>query len=109
MKRAYYISLFSLLGMMITVSLYYCIVFGIIANRLIHWLYVECFLEMTLSPLTLTAIALIGVLIGYRAGKKWWQIIYVDRVYYFDTSLAPQATQVVKPRAPRKTTKKTQE
>lgn len=109
MKRAYYISLFSLLGMMITVCLYYCIVFGIIANRLIHWIYVECFLDMTLSPLTLAAIALIGVLIGYRAGKKWWQIIYVDRAYYFDKSLAPQAPRVVKPRAPRKTTKKTQE
>lgn len=47
---------------------------------------------MSLSVPALSVIVLIGILIGYRAGQKWWQIIYVDGVYYFDKKLKPIET-----------------
>jgi hypothetical protein len=109
MKRTFYISLFSLLGMMIMISLYYCIIFGIIANRLVHFRCVDYFLDVTLSPMILGLVALLGISMGYRAGKKWWQIIYVDGVYYFDKRLKPTSSE--KPKTPRgrRVVKKTQE
>ncbi len=29
-------------------------------------------------------VAGIAMIVGYQFGKKWWQIIYIDKVYYFD-------------------------
>ncbi|MFZ2256306.1 MAG: hypothetical protein WAW59_07630 [Patescibacteria group bacterium] len=99
----FYISLMMILGILLTVSLYYCIVFGIISNRLVHFYYVDYFLDMTLSPVAIAFMALIGAFCGHRAGKRWWQIIYVDGVYYFTKALKPRDTRApIVPRRQRK-------
>ena len=109
MKRVFYISLMMILGILLTVCLYYCIIFGIISNRLIHFSYVDYFLDMTLSPAAIAVVALIGALCGHRAGKQWWQIIYVDGVYYFNKALKPRDTRApIVPRRQR-TIRKTHE
>jgi len=54
-------------------------------------------------------VALLGVSIGYRAGKKWWQIIYVDGVYYFNKALSPTSSEKPKTPRARRMAKKTQE
>lgn len=90
----------SLLGMILMTSFYYCIIFGIIANRLVDFRCVDYFLDVTLSPMILSLVALLGISIGYRTGKKWWQIIYVDGVYYFNKGLKSVDTE--KPIVPRR-------
>ncbi len=37
----------------------------------------------------------IGALLGYMMGRRWWQIIYVDRVYYFDRPKARTRTKKI--------------
>lgn len=109
MKRVLYICLFSVFAMMIALSLYFVTIYWLVVNRIIPIRSILYFTDVSLSPTAYLIVALIGILIGYRAGKKWWQIIYVDGVYYFDKRLKPTSSEKPKTPRERRMAKKTQE
>ena len=53
-------------------------------HRIIPLEYLDATLWLAMSDISYGVVTLIGVVIGYFMAKKWWQIIYVDGVYYFD-------------------------
>lgn len=89
MKRIFYIFLMMIFFIMITVTLYYCTIYGLVMNHVVPLRYVIIFTDIALSWEVFGFLSLVGTLLGYFFGKKWWKIIYVDKVYYFDKSAVP--------------------
>ena len=66
------------------VSLYFCIIYSLVIYRIIPLWDIIRFTDMMLSREAYLIVAGIAIIVGYYFGRKWWQIIYIDKVYYFD-------------------------
>lgn len=84
MKKAFYIFLMMLLSIMVSCGLYLSTIYSLVYYKVVGRYQVIPFTDLTMSVEAYGLVALIGAVIGYFMAKKWWQIIYVDKVYYFD-------------------------
>jgi hypothetical protein len=90
MKRTFYIFIMMILSNIITFLTYFAMLVllvrhGIVERRDVLWIT-----DMTMSCEAYLLVAILACVIGYLFAKKWWQIIYVDGVYYFDKTKMPK-------------------
>ena len=69
---------------MVSLSVYFCMIYSLVYYRIVPISSIISFTDMTMSALAYSLVAILGAFLGIYFGKKWWQIIYVDKVYYFD-------------------------
>ena len=101
MKRAFYTLLMILLFIMVSCGLYLSAIYSLVYYKIVPRYQVIPFTDLTMSVEAYMLVALIGAIIGYFMAKKWWQIIYVDKVYYFDTvPTTKSGRRVIKKRSP---------
>ena len=95
MKKAYYYFLMMILSSIVVSGLYLSTIYSLVYYRVVTRYTVIPFTESAMSPLAWSIVILIGGVIGYHFAKKWWQIIYVDGVYYFDETKKPKSRKKV--------------
>ncbi len=83
MKRYIYLFLAMTFSAMILNCLYYILVFSLVYYKVIPILWVVFFTDYALSPEIFQWITFFWVVLGYIFGRKWWKIIYIDKVYHF--------------------------
>jgi len=90
LKKAFYIALTMVLGLILS----------FILHAVIEIFYIDYFLSknVLLKPSALTSkcylpsalqifLILAGLLGGYFLGQKWWQIVYVERKHFKETKV----------------------
>lgn len=95
MKRLYYMFLMMTFFVFLFVSLYFCTIYGLVMNHIIPLRAVIGFTDQMLSREAYLIVTGVALIVGYAFGKKWWQIIYIDRVYYFDRPKARTRTKKI--------------
>ena len=80
---------------MVSLSVYFCMIYSLVYYRIVPISSIISFTDMTMSALAYSLVAILGAFLGIYFGKKWWQIIYVDKVYYFDKKSMPNTKRKV--------------
>jgi hypothetical protein len=75
---------------------YFAILVLLIRHQIIERRDILSFTDMAMSREAYLIVAIIASILGYLFAKKWWQIIYVDGVYYFDKSKMPKRRKIGK-------------
>ena len=73
-------------------------IYSLVYYRIVPLSSILSFTDMTMSALAYSLVGVLGAFLGIYFGEKWWQIIYVDKVYYFDKtdSRAPKSRRIKK-------------
>jgi hypothetical protein len=64
--------------------LYVVGIFAMIYYKVVSRYTIDHYLEMILSPYVFFVVSIVAGIIGYRFAQKWYKIIYIDKVLYFD-------------------------
>jgi hypothetical protein len=75
-----------MLFVIITGMIYLSAIVVLVRNGIIPLRDVVRITDILMSQQIYLLVASLWAICGYFFGKKWWQIIYVDGVYYFDKS-----------------------
>lgn len=84
MKKIFYTILMMVLTNLVSFFLYLSILTLLARYRIIPLNQLDPVLWALMSQEAYLVVWFIGVIWGYFMASKWWQIIYVDGVYYFD-------------------------
>lgn len=81
-----------LLSGIITLWLYLSVLYVLFYYRIINPLFFsrEFFYTYIVSMEIYMIVVLFGSIFWYFFGQKWWKIIYIDGVYYFDKRKQPK-------------------
>ena len=83
MKKAFYTFLMMILSILVCGGLYLSVIYSLVFYKIVDRYSVIPFTYATMSPEAWGLVTLVAIIIGYKMAMKWWQIIYVDGVYYF--------------------------
>ncbi len=83
MKKFFYTFLMMVLSVLVCSGLYLSAIYSLVYYKVVDRYSVIPFTDMTMSREAWGLVVFIAIVIGYRMAMKWWQIIYVDGVYYF--------------------------
>jgi hypothetical protein len=86
MKKAFYLSLMMFLFVLISGIIYLSVLVVLVRNDIILLQDIVRITDILMSSKAYFIVGLIGAIGWYLFGLRWWQIIYVDGVYYFDQS-----------------------
>lgn len=84
MKRIFYLFLMMLFFVIASGMIYLSALVVVVRNHLIPLHNLIAVTDILMSPEVYFLVGAIWAICGYFFGKRWWQIIYVDGVYYFD-------------------------
>lgn len=83
MKKAFYTFLMMILSVLVCSGLYLSLIYSLVFYKVVDRYHIIPFTDIALSKEVWWLIAVIALIMGYHMAQKWWQIIYVDGVYYF--------------------------
>lgn len=86
MKQVFYTFLMMIFTTLITFIIYLSVLTVLARHRIIPLHLLDATLGMLMSIEVYLLVGCIGVISGYFMAQKWWKIIYVDGVYYFNKS-----------------------
>ncbi|GAB0174907.1 MAG: hypothetical protein HHAS10_07860 [Candidatus Altimarinota bacterium] len=86
MKKIFYTILMMVLTTMISFFLYLSVLTLLARYRIIPLNQLDRVLGILMSQEAYLLVGFLGVIWGYLMAAKWWKIIYIDGVYYFNTS-----------------------
>jgi hypothetical protein len=84
-----------ILTTIITFGVYLAILVNLIRYGFISRYQVIPFTDAAMSQTAYVLIVLFSCVIGYIFAQKWWKIIYIDGVYYFDPTKKPHVRKRV--------------
>ena len=89
------------LSMLVFSGLYLSTIYSLVYYKVVDRYSVIRFTDITMSREAFGLVVVLAVIIGYHMAQKWWKIIYVDKVYYFDTAPTTKSRRrVIKKRSP---------
>lgn len=83
MQKTFYHFLMMLCFMIAFNFLYLIGLFAAVYYNVVSRYTVDHYLSLALSPYVFFTVSIIAGIVGYRFAKKWYKIIYIDKVLYF--------------------------
>lgn len=72
------------LFVLISFSVYLSILYILVRYHIVNGYQVLYFTDITMSDPAYLIVGILWIILGYFFGRKWWKIVYIDKVYRFD-------------------------